>query len=297
MPCAPSHPGLLPQPVRARAASVPLVDRAELLAAYDAQLREESEVARASSWRRHGPLLWARFGDHGFTTYRTLEGAEGAALDALIEATLRHFRDQTDVATAEWKTRGHDQPADLGDRLRAHGFLAQEVETVMIGQARALAVDVPVPAGVTIRRAGDRHDLADDVARVGAMQGHVFGREAGVDTARVVEHLSGDSPAYQMWLAEADGQVVGAGTLDVVQGTEFAGLWGGAVLPGWRGRGIYRALVGARARAAVERGARYLHSDCTSMSRPILERSGLVAVTTTTPYEWRREDRGAADRP
>jgi hypothetical protein len=35
-------------------------------------------------------------------------------------------------------------------------------------------------------------------------------------------------------------------------------------------------------------GAVYLHSDCSDMSRPILERSGLVPVTTTTPYLWTR---------
>jgi hypothetical protein len=54
-------------------------------------------------------------------------------------------------------------------------------------------------------------------------------------------------------------------------------LWGGATNPEWRGKGIYRALTAARASAAVATGVRYLHSDCTAMSRPILERSGLVA--------------------
>ena len=49
-----------------------------------------------------------------------------------------------------------------------------------------------------------------------------------------------------------------------------------------------RLHTSARARSALGRGVRYLHSDCTAMSRPILERSGLVAVTTTTPYLWRR---------
>jgi len=31
-----------------------------------------------------------------------------------------------------------------------------------------------------------------------------------------------------------------------------------------------------------------VHSDSTEGSRPILERSGLVAVSTTTPYDWTR---------
>ena len=79
-----------------------------------------------------------------------------------------------------------------------------------------------------------------------------------------------------------------AGRLQVVPGTDFAGIWGGSTLPEYRGRGIYRALVSARARSAVDLGVRYLHSDSTDMSRPILERSGLVPVTTTTPYVWTR---------
>ncbi|MEZ4597979.1 MAG: hypothetical protein R3C32_14885 [Chloroflexota bacterium] len=47
-------------------------------------------------------------------------------------------------------------------------------------------------------------------------------------------------------------------------------------------------MTAARAHAALGLGVRYIHSDCTDMSRPILERSGLVAVTTTTPYIWSR---------
>ncbi len=89
-------------------------------------------------------------------------------------------------------------------------------------------------------------------------------------------------------MAEVVGQVVSSGRLEVVPGTVFAGLWGGATVTAWRGRRIYRALVSARPGSVVERGVRYLQSDCTEMSRPILERSGLVKVTTTTPFLWRR---------
>ena len=69
-------------------------------------------------------------------------------------------------------------------------------------------------------------------------------------------------------------------------GTEFGTLWGGATLPEWRGRGIYRALVAERARLAAERGRHYLETDASDDSRPILERLGFVPVTTTTPYVW-----------
>ena len=41
--------------------------------------------------------------------------------------------------------------------------------------------------------------------------------------------------------------------------------------------------------------SRYLQSDCTEMSRPILERSGLSRVTTTTPFVWQRPAIGRPD--
>src|SRR4249920_3027247 len=73
--------------------------------------------------------------------------------------------------------------------------------------------------------------------------------------------------------------------LEPVPATEFAGIWGGATVPEWRGRGIYRALTAARARSALVLGKRLIHSDSTEDSRPILERTGLVN-STTTPYLW-----------
>ncbi len=92
----------------------------------------------------------------------------------------------------------------------------------------------------------------------------------------------------QLWAAEVDGRMVAGGRLEPVAGSVFAGLWGGAVLEQWRGRGIYRALVAARARAALELGRTYLHSDSTEYSRPILERSGLVKVSEKVTYTWTR---------
>ena len=272
------------------------MDVAALLEAYDTQLREDAEVERAVSVVRHPPLLWAVFGEGGLVTYRSLAGAQGRALDALIAASLVHFRDETVVRRAEWKTRGHDSPDDLGARLVAHGFVAEGVETVMVGPAAGLAVGVAIPSDVVIRRVEVGPQLLDEVARASAMQAEVFGGDAGRDPERVADQMTADPDHLQLWVAESGGEVVAAGTLDVVRGTEFAGLWGGAVQASWRGRGIYRALVAARARAAMEQGVRFLHSDCTAMSRPILERSGLTAVTTTTPYVWTRPEAGSPPR-
>lgn len=84
----------------------------------------------------------------------------------------------------------HDRPADLPDRLVAHGFEPDPVETVMIGRAELLDQPVGLPDGIAVRRAGDGRDLLDDVARASRMQADVFGRSAGPDAAELADKLA-----------------------------------------------------------------------------------------------------------
>jgi len=265
-------------------------DPAELLRAYDAQLREE--LTSAVSSPRLGPLVLAEYlGGRGFITYTSL-GVDGRPADAasvrrLVEQALAHYEAMPGIRRVEWKTRGHDHAPGLHDALVSHGFVPDEPESVMIGEARLLAVEVDLPAGVVVRRITD----VEDVRRMLAMQAEVFGDSpelAAEMETQVLHRLRTGGDDMELWVAEADGEVVSAGRLEPVQDTEFAGIWGGATRPQWRGRGIYRALTAARARSAIAHGKRYINSDSTEFSRPILERSGLVKVTTTTPYEWRR---------
>jgi hypothetical protein len=44
--------------------------------------------------------------------------------------------------------------------------------------------------------------------------------------------------------------------------------------------------VAYRANLAAARAFRYLETDASDDSRPILERLGFTAVTSTTPYVW-----------
>jgi hypothetical protein len=266
-------------------------ERAGLLAAYDAQLRGAAEVQGAVSWDRSGPLWRVLFTSEGFVSYESLEGLGGPdAVDDLIAETVAFFSGHRDIERFEWKTRGHDWPADLDARLRAHGLEPEEVETVMVGEASRLAVDVDLPPGVTVRRVDQLPDREAIITEASAVAAGIFGD--GPTGAEMLDRLDRMNGLEQFWVAEAatgeESRVVCSGRLARVEGTQFAGVWGGSTLPEWRGKGIYRALTAARARAALAEGVRYIHSDCTAMSRPILERSGLVAVTTTTPYVWRR---------
>jgi len=137
---------------------------------------------------------------------------------------------------------------------------------------------------VTLRRVTSEADVRAMSAMADEAFGDPVSDERAVSLLRRLELRDG----MELWVAEADGLMVSAGRLEPVAHTEVAGIWGGSTLPAWRGRGIYRALTAARARSALRMGRTILHSDSTEFSRPILERSGLVKVSTTTPYEWRR---------
>lgn len=262
---------------------------ADYLQAYDAQLRTDAETPGAVSVTVLGPLRLVTFsGGRGFVTYRDLAGADATTIASWVAATVEHYRADPDIERVEWKTRGHDHAPRLHEALINHGFHPQEPESIMIGEAALLDVDVPLPASVTLRRI---HAEAD-VRAMTAMQDVAFGDPVSSHMADEVLHRLAEDDGMELWVAESDGQVVGAGRLEPVEGSDFAGVWGGAVLREWRGQGIYRALTAVRARSALGLGKTLVHSDSTDYSRPILERSGLVAVSTTTPYEWRRPVHG-----
>ena len=141
----------------------------------------------------------------------------------------------------------------------------------------AQVTDVPVILGM-IKALAEYEQLTHEVtATEGDLRQSLFGpRPAG----EVVLAYAGDAPIGFALFFHNFSTFLGQ------HGLYLEDLF---VVPEWRGKGIYRALTAARARFALGEGVRYIHSDCSAMSRPILERSGLVAVTTSTPYLWKRE--------
>jgi GNAT superfamily N-acetyltransferase len=268
-------------------------DAAELLDAYDAQLRSHvsDRLPRGVRVERDGPLVrFLGLGGRGFVTYRNLGGVEGADLDELIARQVRVFAERGE--RFEWKLHGHDRPADLPQRLSAAGFVPEEEETVVIALVTAIAGRPRLPDGVSLRDASDRGDLD----RIAAFEQTVWGDDHGWLADALESERDADPDALAIVVAEAGEAVVCAAWVRFERGTDFATLWGGATLPEWRGRGIYRATVAHRANLAAQRGFRFVEVDASTESRPILERLGFTAVTTTTPFVWSPPTALAADR-
>jgi GNAT superfamily N-acetyltransferase len=261
-----------------------LPDVAELLDAYDAQLRAHVHDRLPDSVRveRDGPLVrTGGFGNRGFVEYRDLARLDGEELDTLIARQVQVFAGRGEPF--EWKLHGHDRPADLPDRLRAAGLVPEDTETVVIGRVDAVAAEPSLPDGVVIREVREPGDFAR-IAQLVESTWHNDHSWGWLD--HLAEERAADPEGLRIFVAEAGDLTVCAGWMRFPSGTEFVTFWGGLTLPAWRGRGIYRALVAHRANLAAERGRRYIEVDTSGDSRPILERLGFVAVTTTTPYVW-----------
>lgn len=246
-----------------------------LLDLYDSQLRTKS--AKADDW--DGPVFRQVYGQGGFIGYSDVSGVPD--LGALI-ARQRDYFAERGISPVEWKYHSHDLPADLPELLRAAGFEPEDEETVLIGLAEPLAELTPA---VVVEATADPADF-DEIA---AFKTVVWDKDMSWVPGWLRELTDrGD----EVFVARIDNRIVSAAWICYETGTEFAGLWGGSTLAEYRGRGVYKALVAARARNAVARGYKYLQVDASEDSRPILQRLGFEAVTKTTPYVWNAKARG-----
>jgi hypothetical protein len=154
------------------------------------------------------------------------------------------------------------------------------MEALMVAQIRDLDLTVQPPDGVRLVR------VEDEVGVEALVQVHdrVFGGDHTAMGRAVLTGLTQQPTRVAAFVAMADEAAVSAGRVNFHQGTQFASLWGGGTIRGWRGRGLFRALVAQRAAVSRERGFRYLQVDPSPDSRPILQRLGFVELATTTPH-------------
>jgi GNAT superfamily N-acetyltransferase len=185
----------------------------------------------------------------------------------------------------EWKVYSHDEPSDLLDRLRSCGFKIGEEEALMILDLQELptALLAPAPEGVIVRPVTDEQGIA-----------HFLNLESAIwDESHTTREflLSGLSDPLQRdlaFVAYSDQKPIGSGRVTTAPQSQFAGLWGGSILPQFRGHGVYRALLSARIQHARRSDSvRYLRVDALPTSRPILEKYGFKRYASTWPANWR----------
>jgi GNAT superfamily N-acetyltransferase len=259
------------------------LEPAAVLSQYDAQVRRglHSDGSGALG-ERAGPVVrWSTAGGAGWCGV-VWSDLDVATADEVIAEQVAYFAARGEQF--EWKLYSYDQPPDLGQRLAAAGFVAEGAEALMVADAGRVAehhgADGVLPNGVRLVQVTDEAglELMIDVS------GQVFGPDPQLRRSLLGQLRN--SPEFNVLVLAMAGDTPVCSARVSFDSTDFAGLWGGGTLPEWRGRGIYRAMVGYRARLALARGYRYLQVDASPMSRPILERLGFACLAMTTPYTW-----------
>lgn len=263
------------------------MDTAAVLAAHDAQVRRSLVVPTGFLAEDLGRVIRVTAPPGSDSSFVEWSDLDDTTADAEIAAQRAYFAERGQAF--EWKTYGRDRPADLGERLAAAGFVAEDPEAFVVGE---LADVLTATAGHdSVEGVAIRNAQRSDLAGMAALSATVWGHDATAMLTELFEEQAPDPDRLPILVAVAAEEIVSAGWLRLPADGPFASLWGGATLPAWRGRGVYRALVRRRAVAAAGTGHRYLQVDCTPDSRPILERLGLRQLDTTTPYRWKPPSR------
>jgi hypothetical protein len=165
-----------------------------------------------------------------------------------------------------WEIGSHATPADLVERLLAHGLVDDEPTPLAVGM---VLTEPPAQAapGIEVRPALSAPERLA-AARIAAV---AFGGQ--IPTEAPPADADPDNVVY---LAYVDGEPVARGSAAFSK--HGVSLFGGSTLPEARGKGAYRALVAARWQDAVARGTPVLITQASPMSRPILRQLGFREV-------------------
>jgi GNAT superfamily N-acetyltransferase len=184
---------------------------------------------------------------------------------------------------AMWWVGDSATPADLVDRLVAHGLVPDE-RPGSEPHATSMALVEPPPAGppeVTIRRVAslEEYRLANSISSTafGASESERAEWDAIAEQRFAAERAE---HAPRTYLAFVDGEAVGVARA-LFAPVAAVLLLSGGVVEHARGRGVYRALVRSRWDDAVAAGTPALTVHAGAMSRPILERLGFQVVSET----------------
>lgn len=186
--------------------------------------------------------------------------------DAVIDETLETYRRLG--LRFRWTVTPDCQPTDLAERLERRGMRRNET----LGMIRETTAPASPEGDLTVEQV-DEHTV-EEYSRTMAEGWEMDPAPITAFNRMVLTH---PDRRHLFFLARYRG--VPAGTAGLVTFARSVYLLGGVVLPDFRGRGLYRALVTARLGYAAGRGIPFatVHARA-STSAPLLERLGFETL-------------------
>lgn len=256
------------------------MDINEIRRVYDQELRMSVEyVGVRCEQTPHVTRMINTISGGGVVMYSRLD--EYTA-DTVIREQIAYFKSLGIADKLSWKLYDYDQPADLKDRLIAHGFTAGSPSAVLILDLQEIPAALLAPVTHDVRHLSDPAQLTDVLTVLNSVYP---GDDYSWSVNTLAETLRQKPEQVSVYVAYADDQPVTAAWIDFPS-PSFAGLWGGATLPAYRKQGFYTALVSVRAQEALQRGRRYLTIDASPMSRAVLEKFGFCLMASASEYTY-----------
>lgn len=209
-----------------------------------------------------------------------VDGDGPADVAASVEDVRRIAREHGKAIVGWWIAPEHDA---LAPQLEACGLVNEDtpgfeaIENAMVLTEPPSGTSDPA---VEVRVRTTWEEFLD--AHAVGMEAFGTPDQPEDDLRAQYEALQHPENKARSYLAYLDGRPVGS--CFAVPGTAGVNLFGGAVVEDARGRGVYRAMVEARWRWAVEVGTPALTVQAGRMSRPILERLGFELVEPVRVY-------------
>lgn len=247
-------------------------------ALYDQDQRIEARHPGARREEAPGIVRYVSDADrNGAVLYSQLD-AETA--DAAIDGEQAYFDGLG--YDLEWKLYDHDSPADLKNRLQAHGFAIGDSEAVLALDLNDAPASLFAPVTHDVRRLTDPADIKIVVE----LNNAIWNEDHRAHGESIAREMREQPDLVSVYVAYVDDVPASAARINFSPGGQFAGLWGGSTLPEYRKRGLYTALLSVRAQEARRRGVRFLTVDASPMSRPILEKLGFQFIAYSWPCTW-----------
>jgi GNAT superfamily N-acetyltransferase len=224
-------------------------------------------------------VRWSAQGDGGWSEIAWSD-LDDASADAAIAEQIEYFSSRG--LPFAWRVYDSDLPKDLGPRLERAGFGTAYRSELMVAEVTDIPQVPTLPAGVTL--AFDNDELG--IERLIEVHETVFGSDHSQLRRSLLTQYERSPQLRELVVAVADGKPVSSSRIEFLPDRQFASLWGGSTVPEWRGRGLFRAMVSYRARAAARRGYPYLYVTASSESRPILDRMSFASLGSVFTYMW-----------
>jgi GNAT superfamily N-acetyltransferase len=202
--------------------------------------------------------------------------------DAAIAACIARLRAHS--VPGSWHVGPSMRPADLGERLLAHGFVHGGEEAGMAVDLLALNEGIAAPTGLSVARVGCDEELGEWTRTLAAGFGE-GPHEAEWVGAMYASIGLGDATPWRHYLGQLDGRAVATASLFLAGGV--AGIYFVFTVPDMRRRGIGAAITLAALRDARGLGCRVGVLGASRMGEPVYRRLGFVTQCTIGIYEWR----------